>query len=62
MRADAWAASQTAGAWQRVEVRHGTKGPMEVEVLHARVWLYQRDDDRAYQWHLIVTRQPNRLK
>jgi SRSO17 transposase len=62
MRADAWAASQSAEAWRRVEMRHGTKGPMEVEALHGRVWLYQRGDEQAYQWHLIVTRQPNRLK
>jgi SRSO17 transposase len=62
MRADVWAASQNANAWRRIEMRHGTKGPMEVEVLHGRVWLYQRGDEQAYRWHLIVTRQPNRLK
>lgn len=62
MRADAWVASQAADAWQRIEVRLGTKGPMEVEVLHGRVWLYQRGDRQAYQWYLIMTRQPNRLK
>jgi SRSO17 transposase len=62
LRADAWVASQSAGAWRPVEMRRGTKGPMNVEVLHGRVWLYQRGDEQAYQWHLIVTRQPNRLK
>lgn len=62
MRADAWAASHDADAWRRVEMRHGTKGPMNVEALHGRVWLYQQGDEQAYQWHLIVTRQPNRLK
>jgi SRSO17 transposase len=62
LRADAWAASQSADAWRRVEMRHGTKGPMEVEALHGRVWLYQRGEEQAYQWHLIVTRQPNRFK
>ena len=62
MRADAWVATQTADGWQQLEMRRGTKGPMKVEALHARVWLHQRGDDRAYQWHLIVTRQPNRLK
>jgi SRSO17 transposase len=62
MRADAWAAAQGADAWRRIETRHGTKGPMEVESLHSRVWLYQRGDVHAYEWHLIVTRQPNRLK
>jgi SRSO17 transposase len=62
MRADAWAAAQNADAWRRIEMRHGTKGPMVVEALHGRVWLYQRGDEQAYEWHLIVTRQPNRLK
>ena len=62
MRADAWVASQSGDAWRRIEMRHGTKGPMKVEALHGRVWLYQRGDEQAYQWHLVVTRQPNRLK
>jgi SRSO17 transposase len=62
MRADAWVALQGADAWRRVETRRGTKGPMEVEVLHGRVWLYQKGDEQSYEWHLIVARQPNRLK
>ena len=62
MRADAWVAAQNADAWRRIEMRHGTKGPMKVDALHGRVWLYQRGDEQAYPWHLIVTRQPNRLK
>jgi SRSO17 transposase len=62
MRADAWVAAQSADQWRRIEMRHGTKGPMEMDALHARVWLYQDGDEQAYQWHLIVTRQPNRLK
>ena len=62
MRADAWVKSQGPTAWRRVEIRRGTRGPMKVDVLHGRVWLYQRGDARAYQWHLVVTRQPNRLK
>lgn len=62
MRADAWVASQGPTAWRRIEIRRGTKGPMKVDVLHGRVWLYQRGDERAYEWHLVVTRQPNRLK
>lgn len=62
MRADAWVASQSADAWQCVETRRGTKGPMKVDVLHGRVWLYQKGDEHGYEWHLIVARQPNRLK
>ena len=62
MRADEWVASQGPTAWRRIETRRGTKGPMKVDVLHGRVWLYQRGDERAYEWHLVVARQPNRLK
>jgi SRSO17 transposase len=62
LRVDKWADSQDSGAWRRLEMRHGTKGPMGVDVLHGRVWLYQRGDEQAYLWHLIVSRQPNRLK
>ncbi len=62
LRADAWVAAQSDDAWRRVKIRDGTKGPMPVDALHGRVWLYQRGDEQAYLWHLIVTRQPNRLK
>ncbi len=62
MRADAWVASQSADAWRRIKIRQASKGDMNVEVLHSRVWLYQSGDEHAYEWHLIVTRQPNRLK
>jgi SRSO17 transposase len=62
MRVDAWVAAQEPSAWVRVTVRQGTKGPMEFDVLHARVWLYQPGDDQAHRWHLIVRREPDRLK
>jgi len=62
MRVDEWVKAQGPTSWTRVLMREGTKGPMHVEALHGRVWCYQREDDRAYLWHLIVTRQPNRLK
>jgi SRSO17 transposase len=62
MRVDQWVQKQSAAAWKRVLMRIGTKGEMHVELLHERVWCYQKGDDRPYLWHLIVTRQPNRLK
>src|SRR6185295_10967159 len=49
-------------AWKRVLMREGTKGSMHLEALHGRVWCYQRGEDRPYLWHLVVTRQSNRLK
>ena len=62
MRVDAWAKKQGARAWKRVLMRQGTKGPMHEEVLHGRVWCFQRGDDRPRLWHLIVSKQPNRHK
>jgi SRSO17 transposase len=62
MPVDAWVGAQEPSAWTRVLIRQGTKGPMELEVLHARVWLYQPGDIQAHQWHLIVRREPGRLK
>lgn len=62
MRVDQWVEKQEVGAWKRVVMREGTKGEMYVELLHGRVWSYQKGDDHPYLWHVIVTRQPNRLK
>jgi len=62
MRVDAWVEKQGPDSWKRVLMREGTKGTMYVEMLHGRVWSYQRGDERPYLWHLVVTRQPNRLK
>ena len=62
MRVDAWAEKQGPGAWKRVLMREGTHGAMHVEILHGRVWCYQKGDEQPHLWHLIVTRQPNRLK
>lgn len=62
MRVDEWVKKQAPTPWKRVLMREGTKGSMHVEALHGRVWCYQRGDDRPHLWHLIVTRQPNRLK
>lgn len=38
VRVDRWAAAQPAEAWQPLPLRDSTKGVLEVEVLHARVW------------------------
>jgi len=62
MRVDEWAKKQGPTRWKRVVMREGTKGSMHVEALHGRVWCYQGGGDRPHLWHLIVTRQPNRLK
>ncbi len=40
LRVDHWAQQQPASAWQRVTLRDGTKGPLRVDILHRRVWLW----------------------
>lgn len=49
MRVETWVEAQPRSAWKRITVRNGTKGPMELEVLHAQVWLYQDGDDDAHR-------------
>jgi len=62
MRVDEWVEAQPKEAWERVVVREGTKGQMVIEALHGRVWLYQKGDQQAYLWHLVVRQQGDRLK
>ena len=57
-RADQWAEQQPAVRWRRIKVRESTKGTIEVELLHQRVWLYREGDEQAYCWHLLVRREP----
>ncbi len=58
LRADLWAEQQPAERWRRIKVRESTKGTIEVELLHQRVWLYREGDEQAYCWHLLVRREP----
>jgi len=57
IRIDAWTQSQPQSDWQRINVRQGTKGPVEYEYLSARVWVYYPEQGTR-QWHLIVRRDP----
>jgi SRSO17 transposase len=57
MRVDHWAQQQPATAWQPVTLRDGTKGPLRVEILHRRVWLWDGQEPQARPWQLIVRRE-----
>jgi SRSO17 transposase len=57
LRVDAWAAAQPDSAWQRVALRESTKGELQVDVLHQRVWLWDGEESDAHCWHLIVRRE-----
>ncbi|MFO1434503.1 MAG: transposase [Candidatus Competibacteraceae bacterium] len=56
-RVDRWAQAQPAGAWQRVPLRDGTKGRLEVDILHRRVWLWDGEELQVRPWHVIVRRE-----
>jgi SRSO17 transposase len=57
LRVDHWARQQPATAWQPVTLRDGTKGPLRVEILHRRVWLWEGEEAQARPWRLIVRRE-----
>jgi SRSO17 transposase len=57
LRVDHWVRQQPATAWQPVTLREGTKGPLRVEILHQRVWLWDGEESQARLWHLIVRRE-----
>ena len=57
VRVDAWSKAQPESAWMRVTLRDSTKGVLQVEVLHQRVWLWDAKEAQARHWHLIVRRE-----
>jgi SRSO17 transposase len=57
IRVDQWQAQQPPEAWQRVKIRDSTRGKLEVEVLHQRVWLWDNEESAAHEWHLLVRRE-----
>ena len=56
-RVDKWLKAQPSESWQKVTVRPGTKGDLQVEALKARVWLWDGSEPRAHCWHLVATRE-----
>ena len=57
VRVDHWAPQPPATAWQAVTLRDGTKGPLRVEILHRRVWLWDGQEAQARPWRRIVRRE-----
>lgn len=65
MELQEWAAQQPESAWRKLELRKSTRGQLAVEVLHKRVWLWDRKEEKAHCWHLLVRREigkPNEIK
>jgi SRSO17 transposase len=54
-----WLKNQPATAWQKKTLRSTTKAELVVEILHRRVWLWDKKSPTAQCWHLIVRREVN---
>jgi SRSO17 transposase len=57
VRVDDWTRQQPITAWQSVTLRDGTQGPLRVDILHQRVWLWDGEEAQTRPWHLIVRRE-----
>ena len=44
VRVDDWKEAQPEEAWQRYKLRDSTKGELVVEILHQRVWLWDKNE------------------
>ncbi len=64
-RVDKWRQAQPESAWTRLTLRDATKGALQIEVLHRRVWLWDGKEAQARHWHLVVRREidaPDEIK
>ena len=57
MRVDAYVRSLGARGWRKLKLRQGTKGDVNANILHTRVWHWDGEEQRPRQWHLIVRRR-----
>lgn len=46
-----------AQAWVRCVLRDSTRGPLQVDIAHRRVWVWDGEEAQARRWHLIVRRE-----
>lgn len=52
-----WVKRQPASRWRKRTLRNATKGDLVVEVMHQRVWLWDKYSPTAHCWHLIIRRE-----
>jgi SRSO17 transposase len=60
-----WLKKQPESRWRKKTLRNTTKGNLVIEVLHQRVWLWDKKSPTAHCWHFIVRREvdsPGTLK
>jgi SRSO17 transposase len=54
-----------ADDWTRCTLRESTRGPLQVDIVHRRVWVWDGEEAAARYWHLVVRREmgaPKRIK
>ena len=51
-----WVKKQPASRWRKITLRNATKGDLIVEVMHQRVWLWDRHSPTAHCWHHLIIR------
>jgi SRSO17 transposase len=59
VRVDHWKEALPETAWQRYKLRDCTKGELIVDIVHRRVWLWDKNEAQAHHWHLLVRRELN---
>jgi SRSO17 transposase len=53
-----WIKRQPTFAWKKVDIREGTKGVLQYEVLTERIWVWEQNTENYYHWTLVVRRNP----
>ena len=48
--------------WTRHVLRDSTRGPLEVDIAHRRVWLWDGQEEQPRCWHLVIRREVNSPK
>ncbi|MDM8567051.1 hypothetical protein QUF74_15545 [Candidatus Halobeggiatoa sp. HSG11] len=61
-RVDEFVQLQPSNAWQKVKIRDSSKGVVSAEILHQQVWLWDGEEEKAHNWHLIIKREINSPK
>lgn len=57
VRVKEWLRTQPTSAWPRLTLRENTRGKLQVEVMHRRVWVWDGKETKARHRHLIVRRE-----
>lgn len=58
VRVDTWMKKQPKSAWQSLQVRHATTGPITVDAIYRQVWLWNGTEEKPRRWTLLIVRNP----